>query len=74
MQSERSLSVNARIVAQDRASLSERTIIFVDCEGSSQFFDPVTMQPEHIPVDAKLKQAVRSANAYTKNVFKGKKN
>ena len=28
-----------------------------------RFFDPVSMQPEHIPVDAKLKQAVRSANA-----------
>ena len=63
-ESERSLSVNARIVAQDRASLSERTIIFLHIvKEAVRFFDPVSMQPEHIPVDAKLKQAVRSANA-----------
>ena len=63
-ESERSLSVNARIVAQDRASLSERTIVGLHIvKEAVRFFDPVSMQPEHIPVDAKLKQAVRSANA-----------
>ena len=59
-ESEHSLSVNARIVAQDRASLSERTIVSLHIvKEAVRLFDPVSMQPEHIPVDAKLKQAVR---------------
>ena len=73
-ESERSLSVNARIVAQDRASLSERTIVSLHIvKEAVRFFDPVSMQPEHIPVDAKLKQAVRQANASYKECLQREK-
>lgn len=63
-ESERSLSINARIVTKDRASLSEQTIVGLHIvKEAVRFFDPDSMRPECVPVDTKLKQAVRSASA-----------
>ena len=63
-QSEQSLSVNARIVTQDRASLDEKIIVGLHVvKDAVRFFDPLMNQPELIPVEPNLKRAVKSAHA-----------
>ena len=56
-QSELSLSVNARIVTQDRASLDEKTIVGLHVvKDAVRFFDPLTNRPELIPVEPNLRE------------------
>ena len=46
-ESERSLSINARIVTQERASLGENTIVGLHVlKDAVNFYDPITHQPE----------------------------
>ena len=55
--SERSLSINARIVTLERASLGEKTIVGLHVlKESVRFFDQVSNQPEKIPITQDLKQ------------------
>ena len=50
-ESERSLSINARIVTQERASLGENTIVGLHVlKDTVNFYDPITHWPEKIPV------------------------
>ena len=50
--SEQSLSVNASIVTQDRASLDEKTIVGLHVvKDAVRFFEPLTNRPELIPVE-----------------------
>ena len=50
-ESERSLSVNARIVRKDRASLGEKTIVGLHVvKEAIRFYDPVHSRVEMIPV------------------------
>ena len=73
-QSEQSLSVNARIVTQDRASLDEKTIVGLHVvKDAVRFFDPLTNQPELIPVEPNLKRAVKSAHAAYKGYLEKQK-
>ena len=63
-ESEWSLSVNARIVTQERASLGEKTIIGLHIvKEAVKFFDPVSNRPEMIPITEDLKKSVRSAHS-----------
>ena len=62
--SEHSLSVNARIITDDRSLLGEKTVIGLHVvKEAVQFFDPVSSRQEQIPIDIKLKESVRSAHA-----------
>ena len=57
VKSERSLSVNARLVTKDRAALGETTIIgLCTANEAVRFFDPVQNRPEIIPVTNTLRQ------------------
>ena len=60
-ESERSLSVNAAIVTQERTLLSENTIIGL--KEAVRFFDPVSNQPEKIAITDDLRRFVRNAHA-----------
>ena len=73
-ESERSLSINARIVTEDRASLGEKTIVGIHAvKEAVKFFDPVSKQPEKIQIDTNLKKAVKSAHAaYVEHLEKEK--
>ena len=52
-ESERSLSVNARAVTEERAQLGEQTIIGLrTVKEAVSFYDPVSCSPEKIPVTA----------------------
>ena len=63
-ESEWSLSVNARIVTQERASLGEKTIIGLHIvKEAVKFFDLVSNRPEMIPITEDLKKSVRSAHS-----------
>ena len=63
-ESERSLSVNARVVTKERAQLGEQTIIGLrTVKEAVSFYDPVSCCPEKIPVTASLKSAVRRSHA-----------
>ena len=63
-ESEWSLSVNARIVTQERASLGEKTIIGLHIvKEAVKFFDPVSDRPEMIPITEDLKKSVRSVHS-----------
>ena len=63
-ESERSLSVNARIVTKDRSLLGEKTIVGIHIvKEAVRFFDPVNRQPEKIQITSNLKKAVKSAHA-----------
>ena len=68
-ESERSLSINARIVTQKRASLGEKTIVGLHVlKDAVKFFDPVSNQPERIPTQD-LKQSVKlSHSAYKEHL------
>ena len=63
-ESERSLSVNARIVTKDRSLLGEKTIVGIHVvKDAVRFFDPINKQPEKIQINSDLKKAVKSAHA-----------
>ena len=50
-ESERSLSVNTRIVTKDRASLGEKTIVGLHVvKEAVRFYDPVHSRVEMIPI------------------------
>ena len=58
------MSVNARIVTQERTNLSEKTIIGLHIvKEAVRFFDPASSQPEKIPVTQDLKKSVRAAHS-----------
>ena len=60
-ESECSLSVNARVVTQDRSLLNEETFIGLRVvKEAVQFHDPVSHQPEKIIIREELKRYVRS--------------
>ena len=62
VESERSLSVNARIVTKDRASLGEKTIVGLHVvKEAVRFYDPVHSRVEMIPITQELKKSVRTA-------------
>ena len=63
-ESEHSLLVSVRIVTQERASLSKKTIVGLHVmKEVVSFFSPVCNQWEKIPVTQDFKKAVRSAHA-----------
>ena len=63
-ESERSLSVNAAIVTQERTLLSENTIIGLRVvKEAVRFFDPVSNQPEKSAITDDLRRFVRNAHA-----------
>ena len=62
-ESERGLSVNARIVMQERALLGERTIVGLrSVKDAVKFYDPELNRQEKIAVTDGLLTAVRSAH------------
>ena len=62
-ESERSLSVNARIVTKDRSLLGEKIIVGIHTPKEAvRFFDPDN-KPEKIKINSNLKKAVKSAHA-----------
>ena len=62
--SECSLSVNAQIVTEDRASLGEKTIVGLRVLREAVWFcDPVGHRPELLKISPALKQAVKSSHA-----------
>ena len=67
-ESECSLSVNARIVTEERPSLGEKIMFGLHVVKGERymcvwFFDPVSYQPEQIPIEPNMKKAVKSADA-----------
>ena len=73
-ESERSLSINARIVRQERASLGEKTIVGLHVlKDAVRFFDPVSNQPERIPITQDLKQSVKLAHSAYKECLEAEK-
>ena len=61
-ESERSLSVNARIVTKDRASLGEKSIVGLHVvKEAVRFYDSVHSRIEMIPTTQELKKSVRTA-------------
>ena len=64
-ESERSLSVNARIVTKDRAFLGEKTIVGLHViKDAVRFFnDPELSRPQMILVTEELKRSVRQAHS-----------
>ena len=63
-ESESSLSVNVRIFTQERASISENTIVGLHVmKEAVRFFSRVCNWPEKIQVTQDLKKTVRSAHA-----------
>ena len=73
-ESEGSLSVNTRIVTEERPSLGEKTIIGLHVvKEAIQFFDPVSNWPEKIPIEPNIKKAVKSAHAAYKEHFEKEK-
>ena len=61
-ESECSLSVNARVVTQDRSLLNEETIIGLRVvKEAVQFHDPISHQPEKIVITEELNRYARSA-------------
>ena len=61
-ESERSLSVNARIVTKDRASLGEKTRVGLHVvKEAVRYYDPVHSRVEMIPITQELKKSVRTA-------------
>ena len=62
--SERSLSINARIITNERASLGETTIMGLHAvKEAVRFHDPLNFAPEKIPITKELKLSVRSSHA-----------
>ena len=66
-ESDHSLLVNARIVTEERPSLSEKTIIGLHVmKETVWFFDPVSNHPEQRPIEPNMKKTVKSAHAANK--------
>ena len=64
-ESEKSLSVNARIVTKERTLLGERTIVGVrTVKDAVKFHDPENCRPEKIPLTDGLLTVVRSAHMH----------
>ena len=62
-ESERSLSVNARVVTQDRTLLNEETIVGLRViKEAIRFSDTIYHQPEKIVITEELKRSVRGAD------------
>ena len=62
--SERSLSINARIVTKERCALNECTITGLrSVKEAVRFYDPQNGAPQKIPITPALKQAVRTSHA-----------
>ena len=72
--SERSLSVNGRIVTKDRPLLGEQTIVGLHAvKDAVKYFDPVHNRPEMVPLSKELKRSVRQAHsAYKERLQKEK--
>ena len=69
-----SLSINARIVTQERASLGEKTIVGLHVlKDAARFFDPVSNQPERIPITQDLKWSVKLAHSAYKECLEAEK-
>ena len=63
-ESERSLSINARVVAKEGCALGDTTICGLRAVNDAvRFYDPVGTLPEKIPVTKAMKAYVRSAHA-----------
>ena len=59
-ESERSLSINARMVTSERSALGEVTITGLRIvKEAVRFYDPVNGQPEIIAITKELKRSVR---------------
>ena len=71
-ESECSLSVNARVVTQDRTLLNEETIVGLRViKEAVRFGDPIYHQPEKIVITEELKTSVSSAyGAYQDQLLK----
>ena len=63
-ESERSLSINARVVTSERSALGEVTITGLQTarEEAVRFYDPFNGKPENITITKELKKSVRSAH------------
>ena len=62
-ESERSLSINARVVTSERSALGEVTITGLrTVKEAVRFYDPVNGQPENIAITKELKRSVRLAH------------
>ena len=62
-ESERSLSINARVVTSERSALGEVTIAGLrTVKEAVRFYDPVNGQPENIAITKELKRSVRLAH------------
>jgi len=63
-ESERSLSVNARVVTKERNFLGETTIVGLrTVKEAVRFHDPQHWRPQNVPTTKDMKVAVRSAHA-----------
>ena len=63
MPSERSLSINARVVTSDRSALGEVTITGLHTvKDAVRFYDPMNGRPENIAITKELKRSVRSGH------------
>ena len=59
-ESERSLSIKARVVTKERASLGESAIVGLRLvKEAVRFHDPVNFAPENIPITKELKLSVQ---------------
>ena len=73
-ESEGSLSINARIVTQERASLGEKTTVGLHVlKDAVRFFDPISNQPERIPITQDLKWSVNLAHSAYKECLEAEK-
>ena len=73
--SERSLSINARVVTSERSALGEVTITGLRTakEEAVRFYDPFNGKPENIAITKELKRSVRSAHTtYQERLNAGK--
>ena len=63
-ESERSLSINARVVTSERSALGEVTVtgLWTAKEEAVRFYDPFNGKLENIAITKELKRSVRSAH------------
>ena len=62
--SERSLSVNARVVTKERSRFGKQTIVGLRLlKDAVKFHDPVNWRPEKIPVTKEMRKSVRLAHS-----------
>ena len=74
-ESERSLSINARVVTSERSALGEVTItgLWTTKEEAVGFYDPFHGKPENIAITKELKRSVRSAHTTYQEQLKAEK-